>query len=178
MYSDYKKKSKFFAIAEAVLSSVDGVGLETATYVKIKKDVKSSDWYKNLDADYKGSVDFLLTTDHNIRLAGIRTVPLAGCATADGSENPTNEKWAMVYDEVSMGLRGITITVPVRYISRVDSGANRIPKIPKSWMYDAKTIMNPTPVKTEPRYTNPKENTQIPSKPIKGAKIKKAPRVN
>lgn len=178
MYKDYKKKSKFFAIAEAVENSVDGVGLETATYVKIKKSVKSSDWYKDLDADYKKSVDFLLNTDHNVRLAGIRTVPLAGYATANGAENPTNDKWAMVYDEVSMGLRGVTITVPVKFVEKVDSGANRIPKIPKSWMYDAKVVMEPTPVKTEPRYTNPKDNMQIPSKPIKGATIKKAPRVN
>ena len=178
MYSDYKKKSKFFAIAEAVETSVDGVGMDTATYVKVKKEVKSSDWYKNLDADYKKSVDFLISTDHNVRLAGVRTVPLAGYADANGRENPTNEKWAMVYDEVSMGLRGVTATIPVQYIARVDSGANRIPKIPKSWQYDAKTVMEPTPVSTEPRYTLPKQNTQIPSNPIKGAKVKKAPRVN
>lgn len=178
MYKDYKKKSKFFALAEAVEASVDGVGLDTATYVTIKKSVKSSEWYKNLDDKYKESIDALMNTDHNIRLAGIRTTPLAGYADANGKESPTSDKWATVYDEVAMGLRGITATIPVAYISRVDTGANRIPKIPKSWMYDAKIVLEPTPVKTEPRYTNPKDNTQIPAKPIKGATVKKAPRVN
>ena len=132
MYKDYKKKSKFFALAEAVEASVDGVGLDTATYVTIKKSVKSSEWYKNLDDKYKESIDALMTT----------------------------------------------ATIPVAYVSRVETGANRIPKIPKSWMYDAKIVLEPTPVKTEPRYTNPRDNTQIPAKPIKGATVKKAPRVN
>ena len=77
-----------------------------------------------------------------------------------------------------MGLRGITATIPVAFVSRVETGANRIPKIPKSWMYDAKIVMEPTPVKTEPRYTNPKENTEIPAKPIKDAPVKKAKKVN
>lgn len=178
MYNDYKKKSKFFALAESVEASVDGVGLDNATYVTIKKSIKSSEWYKNLDAEYKKSIDFLMTTDHNIRLAGIRTTPLAGYADANGKESPTSDKWATVYDEIAMGLRGITATIPVVFVSRVETGANRIPKIPKSWMYDGKTIMEPTVVKTEPRYTNPKENTSIPAKPIKDAPIKKATKVN
>lgn len=178
MYRDYKRKSKFFALAEAVESSFDGVGLETATYVTIKKSVKSSEWYKNLDDKYRESIDALMATDHNIRLAGIRTTPLAGYADANGRESPGADKWATVYDEVAMGLRGITATIPVAYISRVDTGANRIPKIPKSWIHDTKIIMKPTPVKTESRYANPKENTVIPSNPIKGAPVKKAKKVN
>ena len=85
MYSDYVKKSRFFRLAEKVETSMDGVGLENAAYVAIRKSVKSSDWYRNITDSYRESVDFLLSTDHNIRLANVRTRPLGGAATASPS---------------------------------------------------------------------------------------------
>lgn len=177
MYKDYKKKSKFFAIVESVESGIGSFGLENATYVKIKKSVKSSDWYSNLDNESKKSVDFLLATDHNIRVAGVKSTPLAGYATATGEE-VVGEKMVSVYDEMAIGLMGVMVTLPAKFVEKVEYGPNRIPKIPKDWQYDGKTVMKPSPVKTEPRYTNPTKNTVIPSHPIKSAPVKKAKKVN
>lgn len=177
MYKDYIKKSKFFKLAESVEDGIAVSGLLTATYVTIKKSVKSSDWYGGLDDDMKKSVDFLLTTDHNIRFGGLRSTPLAGYATANGDE-VLDDKWAVVFDEVAMGLAGVTVCLPAKFVQKVETGANRIPKIPKSWQYDGKVVMEPTLVKTEPRYTNPKSDTKIPGTSIKDAPVKKAKKVN
>lgn len=178
MYSDYVKKSRFFRLAEKVETSMDGVGLENAAYVAIRKSVKSSDWYRNITDSYRESVDFLLSTDHNIRLANVRARPLGGAATANGQEVPSDDKWATVYDEVAMGMRGITVTLPARYVTPIDPGSNVIPKVPDSWKYKFEQKIEPVEVKLEDKYSNPKFNTRIPGTEIKSARIQRPRKAN
>lgn len=148
MYKDYISKSKFFKMAESV---EDGIGVDTTqppAYVTIKKSIKNSDWYKDADDATKACVEELMNTDHNIRFGGFRSTPLAGNATADGEERVPGREWAVVYDEVAMGLRGVTLIVPYKYLQPVETGANRIPKIPDSWKYKGSQIHKPVEVRT------------------------------
>ena len=148
MYKDYRKRSKFLRMVESIEDGIGANSVGTPAYVTIKNSIKNSDWYKDSDDATKACVAELMSTDHNIRFGGFRASPLAGYATADGEEKVPGRQWAVIYDEVGMGLRGTTLIVPYKYLEPVEMGANRIPKIPDSWKYKGKEIHKPVEVKS------------------------------
>ena len=72
-----------------------------------------------------------------------------------------------------MGMRGITVTLPARYVTPIDPGPNVVPKVPDSWKYKFEQKIEPVEVKLEDRYSNPKTNTRVPGTEIKSAKVKR-----